>query len=422
MSPALAGLVCLLASAPSVSARGEVSVRAVLFVSPTCPHCRMVKEQALPAFAERFGPRLQLALVSTATPSGMGMFLAACRHFGVQRPVVPMLVVGDRMLLGSEDIPERFPGIVDGLLASGGSSWPDIPGLEPLVADAQPDAAPEPEPVRPSAPPAWSRAARSTLAPAPRSSPERAVSPAPKGASAARRAPDVATFPAAVAADRSPGLVERLALDPYGNSLAVLVLLGMIAVVTRAAILVRRAWPIRCEPPEGWATPALSLAGLGVAAYLTWVEVGRGEAVCGPVGDCNTVQQSEYAALFGLVPIGVLGIAGFGAVLIVWLLGRAASRATGEKLGTALLALTGFGTVFSIYLTFLEPFVIGATCLWCLSSAAIMTLLLRLSLPLGPAAAAAHNKAAARGRHGNGTGASAASRVEEGLERRSPWD
>ncbi len=27
------------------------------------------------------------------------------------------------------------------------------------------------------------------------------------------------------------------------------------------------------------------------------------------------------------------------------------------------------GTVFSIYLTFLEPFVIGATCLWCLTSA-----------------------------------------------------
>jgi uncharacterized membrane protein len=34
------------------------------------------------------------------------------------------------------------------------------------------------------------------------------------------------------------------------------------------------------------------------------------------------------------------------------------------------------GVLFSIYLTFLEPFVIGATCAWCLSSAVIMTLLL----------------------------------------------
>jgi uncharacterized membrane protein len=34
------------------------------------------------------------------------------------------------------------------------------------------------------------------------------------------------------------------------------------------------------------------------------------------------------------------------------------------------------GAIFSIYLTFLEPFVIGATCLWCLSSAVIMTAIL----------------------------------------------
>jgi len=40
------------------------------------------------------------------------------------------------------------------------------------------------------------------------------------------------------------------------------------------------------------------------------------------------------------------------------------------------------GVLFSIYLTFLEPFVIGATCAWCLSSAVIMTLLLLLTTTL----------------------------------------
>jgi uncharacterized membrane protein len=34
------------------------------------------------------------------------------------------------------------------------------------------------------------------------------------------------------------------------------------------------------------------------------------------------------------------------------------------------------GTLFSIYLTFLEPFVIGATCIWCITSAIVITLLL----------------------------------------------
>ena len=34
-----------------------------------------------------------------------------------------------------------------------------------------------------------------------------------------------------------------------------------------------------------------------------------------------------------------------------------------------------FGVLFSIYLTFLEPFVIGATCMWCISSAVIQTII-----------------------------------------------
>jgi uncharacterized membrane protein len=38
--------------------------------------------------------------------------------------------------------------------------------------------------------------------------------------------------------------------------------------------------------------------------------------------------------------------------------------------------LAWFGLLFSIYLTFLEPFVIGATCVWCIISAVLMTLIL----------------------------------------------
>lgn len=49
----------------------------------------------------------------------------------------------------------------------------------------------------------------------------------------------------------------------------------------------------------------------------------------------------------------------------------------------ALLGMTLFGTLFSIYLTFLEPFVIGATCAWCLSSAVIITIQMMLSIIQG---------------------------------------
>jgi uncharacterized membrane protein len=124
------------------------------------------------------------------------------------------------------------------------------------------------------------------------------------------------------------------------------------------------------------------------------------EAVCGPVGDCNTVQQSEYAQLFGVLPIGVLGVAGFAAILVTWCVRRFGTGRTSSGGALAVLAMTGFGTLFSVYLTFLEPFVIGATCLWCLSSAVIMTAL--YCLALAPAHAAVGSRRSAPGRETRG--------------------
>jgi uncharacterized membrane protein len=205
--------------------------------------------------------------------------------------------------------------------------------------------------------------------------------------------------------EEPPGIMARVLIDPRGNGLAILVLLGLVATVWRSVVLLLRPpcgmrrggrrsplavreQPTPCTRPLDWLTPLLGLAGLGVAAYLAHVEVREIEAVCGPVGDCNTVQQSEYARLFGVLPIGVLGLLGFAAILVAWGTRRWGPGPVSSWAAVALLAMTGFGTLFSIYLTFLEPFVIGATCLWCLSSAVIMTTLHGLARAPGRAAAA----------------------------------
>jgi uncharacterized membrane protein len=44
------------------------------------------------------------------------------------------------------------------------------------------------------------------------------------------------------------------------------------------------------------------------------------------------------------------------------------------------LGMSGLGVLFSIYLTYLEPFVIGAVCAWCLTSAVVMDLMLMVSV------------------------------------------
>jgi uncharacterized membrane protein len=131
---------------------------------------------------------------------------------------------------------------------------------------------------------------------------------------------------------------------------------------------------IKRLPPS--IAPILIVIGLSVALYMSYVEITQTEAICGPVGHCNTVQQSSYAYLFGIIPIGVLGVLGYIVIALTWLFGRFGPRRWHKLSMHLFFALTIFGTLFSIYLTFLEPFVIGASCAWCLSSAIVMTVLL----------------------------------------------
>ena len=67
------------------------------------------------------------------------------------------------------------------------------------------------------------------------------------------------------------------------------------------------------------------------------------------------------------------------AILGAWIIGRWASGRLADLAQLAIFILAFIGTLFSIYLTFLEPFVIGATCAWCLTSAVVITAIMVLS-------------------------------------------
>jgi uncharacterized membrane protein len=139
-----------------------------------------------------------------------------------------------------------------------------------------------------------------------------------------------------------------------------------------------------------WIIPILFVFDFSVAGCMAHIETTQVTAVCGPVGDCNTVQQSEYARLFGIIPIGVIGLAGYVVIIIAWMFAR---YVKGWQAGLAPLSIFGMAvssTQFSVYLTFLEPFVISATCAWCLTSAILMTILMLLSVRPAKAAFSRH--------------------------------
>lgn len=130
-----------------------------------------------------------------------------------------------------------------------------------------------------------------------------------------------------------------------------------------------------------WAIPVSVLGGLVVSGYLTFIETTGAEVMCGPSGGCGDVQSSKYAILFGVLPVGLLGFLGNIGILAAWAVWQFGPAAIKKLSALAIWGMCIFGVLFSTYLTFLEPFVIGATCMWCISSAVLMIVLLLVSTP-----------------------------------------
>jgi len=173
-----------------------------------------------------------------------------------------------------------------------------------------------------------------------------------------------------------PIFIVKFLQDPIANSIALIVLIVMIISVIFSCyrFINPRSTPNIKIP--GWSIPILCAFGLVVAGYLTYVEITQSKAICGPIGNCNSVQQSPYAKLFGVLPVGVFGMIGYLGIIIVWITWWFGSENSKNISSQVMWGMALLGTFFSIYLTFLEPFVIGATCAWCITSAILITLIL----------------------------------------------
>jgi uncharacterized membrane protein len=117
----------------------------------------------------------------------------------------------------------------------------------------------------------------------------------------------------------------------------------------------------------------LTVIGLGVASYLTYIHYAGINPVCTAGGSCLKVQTSVYSKLAG-VPVALMGLIGYVAILISLLVPENET----SRFATAAFTFGGFG--FSAYLTYRELFSIHAICEWCASSAVIMTVMTCLSV------------------------------------------
>ncbi|MDB4883895.1 MAG: hypothetical protein JWL95_2661, partial [Gemmatimonadetes bacterium] len=122
----------------------------------------------------------------------------------------------------------------------------------------------------------------------------------------------------------------------------------------------------------------VALAGVFVALYLTLYKLGYIGTLACAVGSCEKVQTSKWATFLG-VPVGAWGVGYYVAVLAMALAGLTARYADSRALSQLLVGVTAIGLLFSLWLTYLELFVIDAICQWCVISAILATALFVLS-------------------------------------------
>jgi uncharacterized membrane protein/thiol-disulfide isomerase/thioredoxin len=348
-------------------------VHAILFYSPTCPHCYQVITEDLPPILEHYGEQVVIVGVNTYTEEGNQLFVATLEKFDIPQEIagVPLLVIGETVLIGSVDIPQKLPELIESGLASGGIDWPAIPGLEPLLNE---EAVSEPAKGN-----TGESVSEETAVAENQESESGTELPAEEEKEAAvTQDEQVSNVPGQIGGSitelENMTVKDRFMQDKTGNSISTVILAGMIFSIVVSGVVVLRPLEF-LKPWPNLVVVLLMVVGIGVASYMAYVEVTQSEAVCGPVGDCNTVQQSPYATLFGVIPIGLLGVVGYLVIGLAWFISLSANWKWRRAGLLCLWGLSLFGTLFSIYLTFLEPFVIGASCVWCLTSAVVMTLL-----------------------------------------------
>lgn len=121
---------------------------------------------------------------------------------------------------------------------------------------------------------------------------------------------------------------------------------------------------------------SLDIVGLGIAGYLSIVELQGDLPYCGPLKGCEVVALSGFARIDG-VPVAVFGVV---LSISLFILALAWTRTDRIELLAAHYGLSLLGVVFEVYFTYLELFVIGAVCVWCASYG--LSLLARFALAL----------------------------------------
>lgn len=113
----------------------------------------------------------------------------------------------------------------------------------------------------------------------------------------------------------------------------------------------------------------LAVVGFADAVFLSLMHFQQGDFGCSLITGCDVVLSSEYAVLAG-IPLSYLGVLYY----LTLLTGFAAYYQTEATLvHKGIAGISGTGLFFSLWLVYLQAFVLEAFCQYCLLSAIVTT-------------------------------------------------
>jgi uncharacterized membrane protein len=126
----------------------------------------------------------------------------------------------------------------------------------------------------------------------------------------------------------------------------------------------------------------LTVIGLLVSIYMTIYKITSNDNMCIGSGDCKTVNASRYAEVNitgSRIPVAVLGVVGYAAILSVLLL-EPRMDFLQQNGSLVFFGLSLIGFLFTLYLIYVEIALIKAYCPFCIASQSAMTLIFILSV------------------------------------------
>lgn len=127
-----------------------------------------------------------------------------------------------------------------------------------------------------------------------------------------------------------------------------------------------------------YASLLIIIIGLVVSIYMAIYNLTDNDSMCLGSGDCSTVNASRFSKFYG-IPVGIIGAFGYSSLFLM-LFFEDKFSITRKSGNLPFFATSLLGFFFTIYLIYIEIWILDAICPFCLISQGTMTILFFVSV------------------------------------------